>query len=52
MRKKDSDGIWVVIMVLMMIIGLGGSIVNTLLVCKKQDVFWVKGTQYSCAIFK
>jgi hypothetical protein len=53
MRRKIDYGIlWILFAVFMSVVVISGTLINAKLVCKKQEVFWIKGTQYSCSIFK
>ncbi|HFD2140522.1 TPA: hypothetical protein ACF2EA_000234 [Acinetobacter baumannii] len=51
-RRIDYGLLWVLFGVLMIVVGIGGTLINAKTVCEKQEVFWIKGTQYSCSIFK
>lgn len=51
-RRIDYGLLWVLFGVLMIVVGIGGTLINAKMVCEKQEVFWIKGTQYSCSIFK
>ncbi|NUL20091.1 hypothetical protein HUN27_24985, partial [Agrobacterium tumefaciens] len=51
-RRTDYGFLWVLIGVFMIVVGIGGTLINAKMVCEKQEVFWIKGTQYSCSIFK
>ncbi|WP_289351729.1 hypothetical protein [Acinetobacter baumannii] len=51
-RRIDYGFLWVLIGVFMIVVGIGGTLINAKMVCEKQEVFWIKGTQYSCSIFK
>lgn len=51
-RRIDYGLLWVLFVVLMIVVGIGGTLINAKMVCEKQEVFWIKGTQYSCSIFK
>ncbi len=51
-RKTDCGLLWILFGVLLFVVGIGGTLINAKMVCQKQEVFWIKGTQYSCSIFK
>lgn len=52
MRQQNNNWLWVLIfLVFALAAGLVNGL-NTLQVCKTHDVYWVKGTQYSCKFFK
>lgn len=53
MKKNiNYELLWVVFCVLLLVIGIGGTVLNAKSVCKNQEVFWVRGTQFSCSVFK
>lgn len=51
-RRIDYGLLWILFGVLLFVVGISGTLINAKMVCQKQEVFWIKGTQYSCSIFK
>ncbi len=51
-RRADYGFLWALFGVFMIVVGIGGTLINAKKVCEKQEVFWIRGTQYSCSIFK
>lgn len=52
MRQQNNNWLWVLVfLVFALVAGLINGW-NTIQVCKTHDVYWVKGTQYSCKFFK
>ncbi|MFW1903642.1 hypothetical protein [Acinetobacter baumannii] len=51
-RRTDYGLLWILFGVLLLVVGIGGTLINAKMVCQKQEVFWIRGTQYSCSIFK
>lgn len=52
MRRKQNDWGLIVVIIIVVFLGIGFSVFNTVAVCKTHDVYWVNGTQYSCAWLK
>ncbi len=52
MGRNQSNWLLIVLLIMLVFLGVGFSIFNTIEVCKTQDIYWVNGTQYTCVWVK
>lgn len=52
MRQKNNDWVYIAVFIVLAILCLALNTYNAVQVCKTADVYWVKGTQYSCRWLK
>ncbi|WP_171258923.1 hypothetical protein [Acinetobacter pittii] len=52
MGRNQTNWFLIVLIIIVVFLGIGFSVFNTVQVCKTRDVYWVNGTQYSCAWLK
>lgn len=52
MKHRNNDWLWIIGFIALVIICIAINFWNMVQVCKKQDVYWVKGTQHTCKPFK
>jgi len=48
----QNEHFLILVIVVLVFLGIGFSVFNTIEVCKTHDIYWVSGTQYSCSWFK
>lgn len=52
MGRNQTNWLLIVLLIMLVFLGVGLSIFNSIEVCKTHDIYWVNGTQYSCAWVK
>ncbi|EXC78393.1 hypothetical protein J709_0282 [Acinetobacter baumannii 7893] len=52
MGRNQTNWLLIVLLIMLVFLGVGFSIFNSIEVCKTHDIYWVNGTQYSCAWVK
>lgn len=52
MRQQNNDWLLIIAFIIFAIVVVAVNTWNTKQICKTADVYWIKGTQYSCKWFK